>query len=77
MWSDVSRLAFRKVSSKQRADIEILFAHKDHGDGQAFDGPDGTLAHAFYPFYGGDIHLDANELWGTTQNGCKCTVYLV
>ena len=51
--------------------IAILFARGAHGDGYPFDGPRGTLAHTFYPSppntepVAGDMHLDADEAWGT------------
>ena len=37
--------------SGEKADLDIAWATRDHGDAgkRAFDGPGGTLAHAFYP----------------------------
>merc|ERR1719266_2414819 len=43
--------------------IEIRFERYEHGDGDAFDGPGGTLAHAYFPQYGGDVHVDDTEFW--------------
>lgn len=43
--------------------IDIKFVKTEHGDEEPFDGPGNTTAHAFFPSYGGDIHLDEQELW--------------
>ena len=62
VWSDVINLSFVKKYYGQ-VDIEIRFEVGDHGDGDPFDGPKGTLAHAYYPQYGGDAHFDDTEYW--------------
>ncbi|NOQ75154.1 MAG: matrixin family metalloprotease [Crocinitomix sp.] len=49
--------------------IDISWASGDHGDGNAFDGPSGTLAHAYYPQYGGEMHFDEAETWTTGGGG--------
>jgi len=62
VWADVTDLTFepRKEGSVH---IDIKFADGEHGDGDAFDGYGGTLAHAFFPVYGGDAHFDNAETW--------------
>ncbi|CAG6004978.1 unnamed protein product [Menidia menidia] len=69
LWSNVSGLVFREAS-KGPADIRLAFYEGDHNDGSsnAFDGPGGTLAHAFLPRRG-EAHFDMAERW--TLNGHK------
>ncbi|XP_060627034.2 collagenase 3-like [Anolis sagrei] len=63
VWSDVTPLQFR--STRRPADIEISFAHGEHGDFNPFDGRGGVLAHAYFPGtgLGGDAHFDEGERW--------------
>ena len=70
LWSDVTPLRFREVAFADNPEIKIRFAAGDHGDGtqNAFDGPSGVLAHAFYPppnggDIAGDAHFDEAETW--------------
>jgi len=67
MWEKSSGLTFRETNGDDgEADIEVSFQNGEHGDGNAFDGPRGVLAHAFFPLYGGDVHMDASEAWSVT-----------
>ncbi|XP_006038122.1 matrix metalloproteinase-20-like [Alligator sinensis] len=76
VWSDVSPLTFIP-SSTGKADIIIRFTTTAHGDSQPFDGPGGTVAHAFGPGagIGGDAHFDGDEKWSAEHNGIN--LYLV
>lgn len=64
MWSKVAPLTFTETT-KDDADIKIKFSTRYHGDDYPFDGPGGTLAHAFYPYNNrekaGDAHFDEEE----------------
>lgn len=62
VWSRHSDLSFR-VKLDDPVHIDIRFEEGEHGDGDPFDGPGGTLAHAFFPLYGGDAHFDDSEKW--------------
>lgn len=61
-WDAGSRFTFQFVTNVNQADITVGFYHGDHGDGSAFDGPGGVLAHAFAPT-NGRMHFDATENW--------------
>ena len=52
IWSDKTNLTFSKASKGEKVDVDIFFAKGEHGDGSAFDGPRGVLAHATFPRYG-------------------------
>ena len=65
MWAVHTDLTFTKKSSSS-FHIDIRFAKRDHGDGNPFDGPEGTLAHAFHPNAGGSVHFDDEENWSNS-----------
>ena len=65
-YSNISRLEFKEVMGNMYADIYIKFTSWTHGDGYPFDGPNGTIAHAYIPDgefgdFDGDIHFDDSE----------------
>ncbi|KAK2828864.1 hypothetical protein Q5P01_019898 [Channa striata] len=62
VWAKVTPLRFTRIYSGI-ADIMISFGRQEHGDFYPFDGPHGTLAHAFAPSpgIGGDAHFDDDE----------------
>ena len=47
VWSEYTDLTF--TPTKSSAHIDIRFESGEHGDGDPFDGPGGTLAHAYFP----------------------------
>ncbi|XP_056126790.1 matrix metalloproteinase-28 [Rhinichthys klamathensis goyatoka] len=69
LWSNVSGLLFQELQQGP-TDITLAFFEGEHNDGtgNAFDGPGGTLAHAFFPFRG-EAHFDMSERW--TLSGLK------
>ncbi|KAG9263109.1 collagenase 3-like [Astyanax mexicanus] len=68
VWARVTPLKFTRISSGD-ADIMISFGAGSHGDYYPFDGPGGTLAHAFAPSagIGGDAHFDEDELFTSSS----------
>ncbi|XP_017275512.1 matrilysin [Kryptolebias marmoratus] len=64
VWARASGLTFVRLRTNS-ADIMVEFATNAHGDFYPFDGPRGTLAHAFGPGLGagGDTHFDDDERW--------------
>lgn len=81
MWGDVTPLDFRMLDDwdidDEDADIYVSFSKYRHGDPYPFDGPDGTIAHAYLPNgqFGnldGDVHFDDSEFFsydGDSGNG--------
>ncbi|XP_030009251.1 collagenase 3-like [Sphaeramia orbicularis] len=69
VWAKVTPLRFTKISSGT-ADIMISFGRRSHNDYYPFDGPGGTLAHAFAPSpgIGGDAHFDEDERFTFRSN---------
>jgi len=73
-WAGWVGLSFREVPLASGPEIIIRFVAGDHGDGNAFDGTNGILAHAFFPPVPpnsaqpiqGDTHFDEAETWTIT-----------
>ena len=63
VWSEYTPLTFTRVYGSNSADIEISFGTYNHGDQFPFDGPGSVLAHAFFPRFGGDVHMDDSETY--------------
>ncbi len=71
-WAAVSPLTFIETADRDSADMEIGWATGNHGDGDAFDGPGGVLAHATFPnpytrssVY---LHFDDDERWLNSES---------
>ena len=64
-WSDVANIEFIQVTDTGvEVDFDIEFKTGYHGDKSLFDGPNGVLAHAYFPQQGsisGDAHFDDDE----------------
>lgn len=62
IWSKVIPLQFIR-REYGLVDIEVKFVTGHHGDNTPFDGSGQTLAHAYFPLYGGNAHFDDDERW--------------
>lgn len=69
LWASVSSLNFQELPDlhNTEANINIAFLKRKHGDNMPFDGPEGIVAHAFYPTLG-ILHFDADENWTLNQS---------
>lgn len=73
VWGDITPLNFHEVAGSA-ADIQIDFSTADHNDRYPFDGPGGTVAHAFLPgdhHTAGDTHFDDDEAWTFRSSGAE------
>ena len=73
-WQAVSHLKFTEVTATQNPTFRISWHSGDHGDGEPFDGPGNTLAHAFYPppmggTHAGEMHFDEDETFSLDGSG--------
>ena len=69
-WSKAVEVTWKQGSNPTgNQTVNILFATYAHGDGFPFDGPNGILAHTFYPAppnpepIAGDMHFNDSETW--------------
>ena len=74
VWADNSGLRFTR-SYNETPVLKISWEPKSHGDEHVFDGPDGVLAHAFFPKKGGFVHFDLEELWTVGVDHGKASSY--
>ncbi|KAK9059215.1 hypothetical protein SSX86_021834 [Deinandra increscens subsp. villosa] len=72
-WASTIPVSFSEVDDYRKADIKIAFYQGDHGDGVAFDGVLGVLAHAFSP-ENGRLHLDMAETWAVDLKSSRSSV---
>lgn len=72
-WSFASRGTINFYATTKDEDISISFVERKHDDCDfPMDGAGGVLGHAFFPAFGGNIHLDKEEAWGE-----DCDLYSV
>ncbi|XP_014821255.1 PREDICTED: LOW QUALITY PROTEIN: stromelysin-1-like [Calidris pugnax] len=70
VWSSVTQLKFIK-KDRGDADIMISFATRGHNAFIPFDGPGGSVAHAYASGkdFGGDAHFEEIETWTKSTEG--------
>ncbi|GFY83052.1 hypothetical protein Acr_02g0012920 [Actinidia rufa] len=61
-WASATHFIFSQAQVYANANMKISFHRRDHGDGHPFEGPGGTLAHAWAP-RDGRFHYDSEESW--------------
>ncbi|XP_057486757.1 metalloendoproteinase 2-MMP-like [Actinidia eriantha] len=61
-WASATHFTFSQAQVYANANMKISFHRRDHGDGHPFEGPGGTLAHAWAP-RDGRFHYDSEESW--------------
>ena len=61
-WLAYVPMEIKAVCETCDANFVINFVREDHMDSYPFDGPSGTLAHAFFP-EDGRVHFDKDEQW--------------
>ncbi|KAL0461664.1 UNVERIFIED_CONTAM: Metalloendoproteinase 1 [Sesamum latifolium] len=59
-WDSATHFTFSPAQNNQKPDLVIGFHRRNHGDRYPFDGPGGTIAHAFAP-EDGRFHYDSDE----------------
>ena len=61
-WASATSFTFAQTEDHRNANLTISFHSLLHGDWNPFDGPGGTIAHAYAPT-DGRFHYDADEEW--------------
>ncbi|CAF1023954.1 unnamed protein product, partial [Didymodactylos carnosus] len=76
-WTRYAPIKLQEICSTcGTADFNLAFTEADHQDGYPFDGPGGTLAHAFFPT-DGNVHFDSSEEWTDKYDGFGYNLRLV
>ena len=81
-WSAVANITFVQVADDGAAFNTATTSGDIRIGAHAFDGPNGTLAHGFYPptngsTAAGDIHFDSAELWKAGFGGPGFDIFTV